>query len=128
MTTKTKENKRDRDKARPVAHMKSARPQAEQWLSEWADARESRPEPALSMRRWWPHSPEDPHSDYPHEPLYSSSIHLSHQNSLLYTQFFHTHPSSISSSIHCGAHMFVNKFCLNISMWDLVFKNLLKQI
>jgi hypothetical protein len=40
-----------------------------------------------------------------HGPLYSSSIRPSQQDSLLYTQFSRTHPSSISSSIHsihCG--------------------------
>jgi hypothetical protein len=40
-----------------------------------------------------------------HGPLYSSSIRPGQQDSLLYTQFFRTHPSSISSYIHsiyCG--------------------------
>jgi hypothetical protein len=45
--------------------------------------------------------------------LNSSSIHLSHQDSLLYSQFFRTHPSSISSSIYCGAHL---SLYLNIFM------------
>jgi hypothetical protein len=43
-----------------------------------------------------------------HSPLYSSSIYPSQQDSLLYTQFFRTHPSSIPSSIHsiyCGTHL-----------------------
>jgi hypothetical protein len=39
-----------------------------------------------------------------HRPLYSFSIRLSHQDSLLYTQFFRTYPSSIHS-IHCGTHL-----------------------
>jgi hypothetical protein len=60
-----------------------------------------------------------------HDPLFSSSIHPSHQDSLLYNHFSRTHPSSISSSIHCGVHL---SLYLNISMWDLVLKNLLKQI
>jgi hypothetical protein len=67
--------------------------------------------------------------DYPHSwPLYSSSICPSQRDSLLYTQFFRTHPSSISSSIHsihCGTHL---SLYLNISMCDLVLKNLLRQI
>jgi hypothetical protein len=60
-----------------------------------------------------------------HDPLFSSSIHPGHQDSLLYNHFSRTHPSSISSSIHCGAHL---SLYLNISMRDLVLKNLLKQI
>jgi hypothetical protein len=39
-----------------------------------------------------------------HGPLYSSSICPSQQDSLLYTQFSCTHPSSIHS-IHCGTHL-----------------------
>jgi hypothetical protein len=65
---------------------------------------------------------------YPHGPLYSSSIRPSQQDSLLYTQFFRTHPSSISSSIHsihCGTHL---SLYLNISMCNLVLKNLLRRI
>jgi hypothetical protein len=57
--------------------------------------------------------------------LNSFSKRSGHQDSLLYTQFSRTHPSSISSSIHCGAHL---SLYLNISMWDLVLKDLLKQI
>jgi hypothetical protein len=63
-----------------------------------------------------------------HGPLYSSSIRPSQQDSLLHTQFFRTHPSSISSSIHsihCGTHL---SLYLNISMCDLVLKDLLRQI
>jgi hypothetical protein len=63
-----------------------------------------------------------------HGPLYSSSIRPSQQDSLLYTQFFRTHPSSISSSIyfiHCGTHL---SLYLNISMCDLVLKDLLRRI
>jgi hypothetical protein len=60
-----------------------------------------------------------------HDPLFSSSINPGHQDSLIYTHFSHTHPSSISSSIHCGVHL---SLYLNIFMWDLVLKNLLKRI
>jgi hypothetical protein len=63
-----------------------------------------------------------------HGPLYSSSIRPSQQDSLLYTQFFCTHPSSISSyihSIHCGTHL---SLYLNIFMCDLVLKDLLRRI
>jgi hypothetical protein len=63
-----------------------------------------------------------------HEPLYSSSIHPSQQDSLLYTQFSRTHPSSISFSIHSihyGTHL---SLYLNISMYDLVLKDLLRRI
>jgi hypothetical protein len=63
-----------------------------------------------------------------HGPLYSSSIRPSQQDSLLYTQFSRTHPSSISSSIHsiyCGTHL---SLYLNISMSDLVLKDLLRRI
>jgi hypothetical protein len=63
-----------------------------------------------------------------HGPLYSSSIRPSQQDSLLYTQFSRTHPSSISSSvhsIHCGTHL---SLYLNISMCDLVLKDLLRRI
>jgi hypothetical protein len=63
---------------------------------------------------------------YPHSLssifiLYTSG----YQDSLLYTHFSCTHPSSISSSIQCGAHL---SLYLNTSMWDLVLKNLLKRI
>jgi hypothetical protein len=57
--------------------------------------------------------------------LNSSSKRSGHQDSLLYTQFSRIHPSSISSSIHCGAYL---SLYLNISMWDLVLKNLSKRI
>jgi hypothetical protein len=60
--------------------------------------------------------------------LYSSSICPSQQDSLLYTQFFRTHPSSIPSSIHSihyGTHL---SLYTNISMCDLVLKDLLRQI
>jgi hypothetical protein len=63
-----------------------------------------------------------------HGPLYSSSIRPSQQDSLLYTQFSHTHSSSISSSIHSihyGTHL---SLYLNISMCDIVLKDLLRQI
>jgi hypothetical protein len=63
-----------------------------------------------------------------HGPLYSSSIRPSQQDSLLYTQFSRTHPSSISSSIHSihyGTHL---SLYLNISMRDLVLKDLLRRI
>jgi hypothetical protein len=63
-----------------------------------------------------------------HGPLYSSSIRPSQQDSLLYTQFSRTHPSSISSSIHsihCGTHL---SLYLNIFMHDLVLKDLLRRI
>jgi hypothetical protein len=58
-------------------------------------------------------------------PLYLSSIRSSQQDSLLYTQFSRTHPSSILSSIHCGTHL---SLYLNISMCDLVLKDLLRRI
>jgi hypothetical protein len=58
-------------------------------------------------------------------PLYSSSIRPSQQDSFLYTQFSRTHPSSISSFIHCGTHL---SLYLNISMCDLVLKDLLRRI
>jgi hypothetical protein len=48
-----------------------------------------------------------------HDPLFLSSIHLGHQDSLLYIHFFRTHPSSISSSIYCGTHL---SLYLNIFM------------
>jgi hypothetical protein len=60
--------------------------------------------------------------------LYSSSIRPSQEDSLIYTQFSRTHPSSISSSIHsihCGTHL---SLYLNISMCDLVLKDLLRRI
>jgi hypothetical protein len=60
-----------------------------------------------------------------HGHLYSSSIHPSHQDSLIYTQFFRIHLSSISSSIHCRAHL---SLYLNISIWHLILKYLLKRI
>jgi hypothetical protein len=63
-----------------------------------------------------------------HGLLYSSSIHPSQQDSLLYTQFSRTHSSSISSSIHsihCETHL---SLYLNISMCDLVLKDLLRRI
>jgi hypothetical protein len=63
-----------------------------------------------------------------HGPLYSSSIRPNQQDSLLYTQFSRTHPSSISSSIHSihyGTHL---SLYLNISMCDLVLKDLLRRI
>jgi hypothetical protein len=63
-----------------------------------------------------------------YRPLYSSSIRSSQQDFLLYTQFFRTHPSSISSSIHSihyGTHL---SLYLNISMRDLVLKDLLRRI
>jgi hypothetical protein len=67
-------------------------------------------------------------SDYRgHGPLYSSSIRSNQQDFLLYTQFSCT-PSSISSSIysiHCGTHL---SLYLNISMCDLVLKDLLRRI
>jgi hypothetical protein len=62
-----------------------------------------------------------------HGPLYSSSICPSQQDSLIYTQFSCTHPSSISSSIHsihCVTHL---SLYLNISMCDLVLKDLLRR-
>jgi hypothetical protein len=61
-----------------------------------------------------------------HGPLYSSFIRPSQQDSLLYTQFSRTHPSPISSpihSIHCETHL---SLYLNISMCDLVLKDLLR--
>jgi hypothetical protein len=63
-----------------------------------------------------------------HVPLYSSSTRPSQQDSLLYTQFSRTHPSSISSSIHyiyCRTHL---SLYLNISMCHLVLKDLLRRI
>jgi hypothetical protein len=63
-----------------------------------------------------------------HGPLYLSSIRPSQQDFLLSTQFFRTHPSSISSSIHsihCGTHL---SLYLNTSMCDLVLKDLLRRI
>jgi hypothetical protein len=59
-----------------------------------------------------------------HGPLYSSSISPSQQDSLLYTQFSRTHSSSIHS-IHYGTHL---SLYLNISMCDLVLKDLLRRI
>jgi hypothetical protein len=73
-----------------------------------------------------PHGGEEAIRTY--GPLYSSSICPSQQDSLLYTQFSRTHPSSISSSmhsIHCGTHL---SLYLNISMCDLVLKDLLRRI
>jgi hypothetical protein len=55
-------------------------------------------------------------------------IRPTQQDSLIYTQFSRTHPSSISSSIHsiyCGIHL---SFYLNIFMCDLVSKDLLRRI
>jgi hypothetical protein len=63
-----------------------------------------------------------------HPSSISSSIRPSQQDSLLYTQFTRTHPSSISSSIHsihCGTDL---SLYLNISMCDLVLKDLLRRI
>jgi hypothetical protein len=63
-----------------------------------------------------------------HGPLYSSSIRSNQQDYLLYTQFSRTHPSSISSSInsiHCGTHL---SLYLNISICNLVLKDLLRRI
>jgi hypothetical protein len=60
-----------------------------------------------------------------HDPLFSSYIHPGHQDSLLFIYFSRTHPSSIASSIHCGVHL---SLYLNISMWDLVLKDLFKRI
>jgi hypothetical protein len=63
-----------------------------------------------------------------HWPLYSSSIRSSQPDSLLYTQFSRTYPSSISSSIHsihCGTHL---SLYINISMCDLVLNDLLRRI
>jgi hypothetical protein len=63
-----------------------------------------------------------------YEPLYSSFIGPSQQDSLIYTQFSRIHPSSISSfihSIHGGTHL---SLYLNISMCDLVLKDLLRRI
>jgi hypothetical protein len=56
-----------------------------------------------------------------HGPLYSSSICHSQSDSLLYTQFFRTH----QSSIYCGTHL---SLYLNISVSDLVLKDLLRRI
>jgi hypothetical protein len=47
------------------------------------------------------------------DSLFSSSIHPGYQDSLLYTYFSCIHPSSISSSMHCGAHL---SLYLNISI------------
>jgi hypothetical protein len=61
-------------------------------------------------------------------PLYSSSIRSSQQDSLFYTQFSRTHPSSISSSIHyihSGTYL---SLYLNMYMCDLVLKDLLRRI
>jgi hypothetical protein len=60
-----------------------------------------------------------------HGPLYSSSIRPSQHDSLLYTQFSRTHLSSVSSSIHYETHL---SLYLNISMCDLVLKDLLRRI
>jgi hypothetical protein len=48
-----------------------------------------------------------------------------YQDSLLYTQFSRIPPFSISSFIYGGAHL---SLYLNISIWDIVLKDLLKQI
>jgi hypothetical protein len=61
-------------------------------------------------------------------PLYSSSIRPSPQDSLLYTQFSRTHPSSILSSIHSIQYGIYLSLYLNISMCDLVLKDLLRRI
>jgi hypothetical protein len=53
--------------------------------------------------------------------LYFHPLHPGHQDSLIYTYFYRTHPFSI----HCGVHL---SLYLNISMWDLVLKYLLKRI
>jgi hypothetical protein len=66
-----------------------------------------------------------PETTRTHGPLYSSSIRPSQPDSLLYTQFSRTHPSSISSSIHCRTHL---SLYLNISMCDIVLKDLLRRI
>jgi hypothetical protein len=63
-----------------------------------------------------------------HGPLYSSSIRPSQQDSLLYTQFSRTHSSSISSSIHSIYYRTHLSLSLNISMCDLVLKDLLRRI
>jgi hypothetical protein len=63
-----------------------------------------------------------------HGPLYLSSIRPSQQDSLLYTQFSRTHPSSISLSIHSIHYETHLSLYLNISMCDLVLKDLLRQI
>jgi hypothetical protein len=55
-----------------------------------------------------------------HGPLYSSSICPTQQDSLIYTQFSRTHPSSISSSIHsihCATYL---SHYLTISICDLL--------
>jgi hypothetical protein len=61
-------------------------------------------------------------------PLYSSAIRPSQQDSLLYTQFSHTHLSSISYSIHSIHYRTHLSLYLNISMCDLVSKDLLRRI
>jgi hypothetical protein len=75
------------------------------------------------------HSESVMHSGYPHSWTSIFILYTSwSENSLLYTQFFRTHPSSISSSIHSirrGTHL---SLYLNISMCDLVLKDLLRQI
>jgi hypothetical protein len=48
-----------------------------------------------------------------YNPLFSFSIHSGDQNFFLYTYFFRTHPSSISSFIHYGIHL---SLYLNIFM------------
>jgi hypothetical protein len=63
-----------------------------------------------------------------HGTLYSFSIRPSQRDFFLYTQFSRTHSSSISfsiHSIHCGTHL---SLYLNISMRDLVLKDLLRRI
>jgi hypothetical protein len=51
-----------------------------------------------------------------YNPLFLFFIHLSHQDSLLYTYFSRTHSSSISFSIYCGAHL---SLYLNITMYNI---------
>jgi hypothetical protein len=68
---------------------------------------------------------EDHECGQPYEPLYSSSIRPSQQDSFIYTQFSRTHSSSISFSIHCRTHL---SLYLNIFMCNLVLKDLLRRI
>jgi hypothetical protein len=86
------------------------------------------PKPAWWSLAVWSPKPRvlSPQCSPRHPSLLSSD--LSQQDFLLYTQFSYTHPSSILSSIHyihCKTHL---SPYLNISMCDLVLKDLLRRI
>jgi hypothetical protein len=78
--------------------------------------------------KWYTHHDLPVKTTRTHGPLYSSSIRPSQHDSLLYTQFSRTHPSSISSSIHSIHYGTYLSLYLNISMCDLILKDLLRRI